>query len=419
MNLQMILGVVFILIILGGGGLFIAGRGGNGPLAFIAGDPTTPTPTVTIAVPPTATFAPPTEIPPTTEMPIAVEPPTDTPGPTDTPEAAAVPTEIPTITPTPTTASPILGGADKVAFVHNDDIWIVNLDGSDLKRLTVDGGEKSNLHWTPDGSAVAYIVGKCLKMVAWETEREEIIACFEVAEFLEGFEISPDGKQVAISLNRELWILPFDREKLAAARFRSDLLAMGDCEILNPYTKNAVKSVHWGHDGVQMSFVFLGAVEGLRNDIIRLTELTSCTFDPPRLDEFPGERFEMKGYRNSPVIQNYGWDGQLLFAMNGFIRNGGFGDLYIYNGDTRKGELVNPINGVCCYRDTRWSPDGRYLTFAFQDIGLGANSVAEIYVIPFGTLGTGIDYVPIPLPDDFLTDPKEAPQPILRPIEGP
>ncbi len=413
-NFQMILGIIFIIIILGGGSLFIAGRGGTGPLAFIAGDPSTPTPTAEGSFPPTATPAPPTDEP--TEAPVVAGEPSSTPEPTQPPTTNPEPTEEPTITPTPTTAAPVLGGADKVAFVHQSDIWIVNLDGTDLKRLTVDGGEKSNLHWTPDGQHVAYIVGKCLKMVDWETEREEIIACFEVAEFLEGVEISPDGERIAISLNRELWILPFDRDKLAAARFRSDLLAMGDCEVLNPYTKNAVKAVHWGDDGTGMAFVFLGAVDGLRNDIIRITEVSSCSFDPPRLDEFPGTRFEMKGYRNAPVIENFGWDGQLLFALNGFIRNGGFGDLYIYNGDTRKGELVNPVGGACCYRDTRWSPDGRYLTFAFQDIGQGANSVAEIYVIPFGTLGTGIDYVPIPLPDDFLTDPKEAPQPILRPI---
>ena len=192
---------------------------------------------------------------------------------------------------------------------------------------------------------------------------------------------------------------------------------MGTCEILNPYAKNAVKTVHWSEDGQRMAFVFLGAVDGLRNDIIRLVDISSCAFDPPRLDEFPGTRFTMKGYATTPVIQNFGWDSRLLFALNGFIRNGGYGDMYIYNGDSRKGELINPIDGTCCYRDISWSPDGRYLTFAYQDIGLGADSMAEIYVIPFGTLGTGISYSPISLPDDFLTNPREAPQPVLRPAQ--
>jgi Tol biopolymer transport system component len=105
-----------------------------------------------------------------------------------------------------------------------------------------------------------------------------------------------------------------------------------------------------------------------------------------------------------------------LFALTGFARNDGFGDLYIYNSDLHKADLeVNPVDGVCCYRDPQFSPDGQYLAFAFQDIRAGAANPITLYYIDLSTLGTGVRYTPIPLPEDFFSNPREKPQPILRP----
>ena len=52
---------------------------------------------------------------------------------------------------------------------------------------------------------------------------------FPFAKFLEVFRISPDGKRVALSLNREMYIVPFDLEKLKVARGRDALIAMKGC----------------------------------------------------------------------------------------------------------------------------------------------------------------------------------------------
>jgi hypothetical protein len=251
--------------------------------------------------------------------------------------------------------------------------------------------------------------------VELETGLEDNIACFESALTFEGFQVSPDGMQVAISLNRELFVVPFDLELLSQARFASHLSNMSTCEALAPYTRNAVKYVRWSRDSNRLSFVFLGNVQGLLKDLVRIIDIRNCGQLPPTLDEFPVGRFDMRGYDVNPEIQNFGWDGDVLFGLNGAVRNGGYGDLYIYNHNTHKGELINPIDGRCCYRDISWSPDARVVTFVFQDISLGPDSKEEIYIIPFGTLGTGIEYAPLPLPDDFLTNPRERPQPILRP----
>ncbi|MDD5369002.1 MAG: hypothetical protein PHQ40_07955, partial [Anaerolineaceae bacterium] len=78
---------------------------------------------------------------------------------------------------------------------------------------------------------------------------------------------------------------------------------------------------------------------------------------------------------------------------------------------------VNPINKVCCYSGPQFSPDGKYLLFAFQDITLGADSETQIFYIPYGSIGSGAKYQPLPLPK--YSNPNEQPQPILRPAVSP
>ena len=86
----------------------------------------------------------------------------------------------------------------------------------------------------------------------------------------------------------------------------------------------------------------------------------------------------------------------------------------IYDSQARKAEKINPMNGVCCYRDARWSPDGSYIFFVFQRFGTTA---IEFYYIPFADLGKSESWVPIQGMDILFSTPREKPQPALRPIQ--
>ena len=341
------------------------------------------------------------------------------PSPTIVSEATATATPLSEATDTPLPMAPIIGGADQIAFLNADDIWISNLDGSQLAQLTFDHGKKTNLSWSPDGQAVIYILGKCVQTVDVGSTRVDNIACFEAADFLEAFEISPDGQRVAISLNRELYIVPYDRQKLSQARFRSDLQAMAGCPALAPYTHNdkniAVKSARWSRDGQRLAITRLGVDAGRQVDLIHLLDIANCTPPFARLDEFPATRFKMKEYAVSPFIQNFTWDGDFLFALTSYKRNDGFGDLWIYSTDLHRGFQANPIEGACCYRDPQFSPDGSHLLFVFQDMRLTPQNVIRLYYIPYGTIGTGLVYAPLSLPQDFFADPRTKPLPALRP----
>jgi serine/threonine protein kinase len=361
----------------------------------------------------TATF---TSIPIPTDTPTPTSQLSETPAPTDTP----IP---PTDTPLPVQSAPVIGGADKVAFLSDNEIYIANLDGQDLIQLTFDRGVKSDLSWTPDGSALAYITGLCIKNVDIESTRIDELLCFEYANSLDGFEISPDGQQLAIVINHNLFVVPMDREKLDQVRFWDDIRDMATCAALAPFTYSVsgapyyVREVHWSNDQQRISIVVLAAEGGLQVDVVRVLDISQCVDIFRVIDEFPTTRFTMAGYENNPRILHLGYDGQVLFALTTIVRNEGFGDLYLYNMDVYRAQArVNPIDGHCCYRDPEFSPDGSHLIFAFQDITLGSQGAVELYYIPYGTIGTGLTYTPIALPTGLFTNQRESPQPVLRPV---
>ncbi len=355
----------------------------------------------------------------------ATSSPSPAPGPTRTPSPSPAETALPTDTPVPTdtpapTATPapiVLGGADRISFLRDSDIWTVNLDGSDLRQLTKDGGEKTLLQWMPDGKAVTYILGKCVHSVEDATGRDELIMCLKAIDTLSDFTISPNGSQVAISVDNQLYVVPFDRDALAQVEYRTDLQRLATCKTLAPYTRNAVKQARWSDDASMLALKLIGNDgTGRQVDLVDVVSIAGCPDTPPRKDEFPAQRFTIKTYDTTPIIQNFSWDGVYLFALTGFVRNDGFGDLYIYNSDLHRADVeVNPVGGVCCYRDPQFSPNGQYLAFAFQDIRAGAANPITLYYIDISTLGTGVRYTPIPLPEGFFSNPREKPQPVLRP----
>jgi serine/threonine protein kinase len=358
-----------------------------------------PVSTFTSAPLSTETSAP-TEV--STEIPAAVTESTSA----DTPLA-------PTDTAKPSAS--ILGGADKVAFVANNEIWLMKLDGSDLKQLTTDGGAKSDLQWLPDGKTILFLSGKTVKFYNTETDIVDTLTTFPTASSLDAFQVSRDGKQVMVSMNNEIFVVPFDFEQMKGVSKKSDLLAIEPCIVPKGRTRSAlqVRETRWSADGKLVAWLY----KELSSDQISIFDILAC--DPEKidlLDNFPGTRFTPVGFQ-SRIISDFDWDGFSLFAFNTSKRNNGWGELYIYNSESHKPTLLHPVENKCCYRDARWSPDGTYLFFAFQDEGLAAAAQTLLYYVPYGEIGTGATIKPIPLPEGFFKNPKEAPQPALHPAQ--
>ena len=396
------LGAGLLLVIMAAAGIFLF----KDKIPFLAA----PTQTLT-SVPPTQTALPATDMPPAAGN-------TATPQPSDTPEPSVTPslTFTPTITPLPS-----LGGADLIAFLNNNDIWVIGVDGSNLNQATKDGAAKIDLQWAPDGQSLFYISGKCVQNITVPGWVTSTVTCFSAADYLEAFEISPDGTQVAISLNRAVYVVPFDLKALGAARNWTQLRDMNGCftygSVPGVPNESPSKGVRWSADGKKIAINNnSNEADGIQ-DQIRIFYVYPCgNTSPLAADHFPQDRFTVTGFTAIPAIPSFDWDGVTLFVFNTMYRYN-MGYLYDYNMDTKRGEQVDPLHASCCYTQGRFSPDGSYLLFAFQNINGGASATTGLYYVPFGSIGSGVTYTPLPLSGGFFSDPKAPLDAALRPVK--
>ncbi len=399
---------VLLLALLGGGGYFAYQKFFQPGSSLPAVIPPAATVTATIETKPILLPTNTTEA----TRPVAVLLPTNTATLQATATATLLPSPTPTATLPPTPAPVVIGGADKLAYLSGGEIWTADLDGGSLTQVTKDGANKIYIRWLPDGQGFTYISGKCIRTVSL-TGDDQVLTCFNNAQYLESFEPSPDGTQVVISVDHQLYLVPFDLQRLKNVSTHDALAKLAGCADFAPYKRNFARSIRWSKDGSQWAALVLGVLEdGRRGDIIQVFAVNRCIPNPMISVQFPGTHFTYKDYDQNPTIEDFTWDSKNLFVFHGNVRNGGFGDLHVFNTQTFKPSLsINPL-GSCCYRDPQWSPDGAYLLFAFQDYRKGAASTTQLYYIRYGEIGSGATFKPLPLPD--ITDPLEKPQAILR-----
>ena len=403
-NIWLVIIPVVLLVVFGGGYAL---------LSAIKPPAETETPVVA-----TSTSAPVTEtaevVPQATETTSAVivEPPTATvpPPATDTPAAPK---------------APVIGGADKIAFVANREIWIMNVDGSDRKQLTFDGAVKSDLQWLNDGKTIIFISGKTIKYYDITTDVVDTLTTFPSEASVDAFRVSNDGTQVMLAMSNNIFAVPFDFEAFKKITLRGQLGQIeGAClyqQVSKTLSVSRVREVRWSADDKLVAWLFIGNDpnnQTLQSEQVSILDITACKPELIRLrDNFPGSRFVPDGFE-SREMPDFDWNGTDQFSFNTSLRNGGWGNLYIYNWNSHKGVRQMPIS-VCCFRDVRWSPDGNFVFFAFQDIKLGGSARTQLYYVPVGELNTGANFIPLPLPENFFTNLREATQPALRKAQQP
>jgi len=343
---------------------------------------------------------------------VTVAPPTSTSLPTVTVTQAPTETVVPTV---PVNIG--IGGGDKIALTANDDIYIMDLDGSHIKQLTNTNKPKFDLQWLPGGTELLYGETSCVYKINIEVAQPtaEEVTCFKSPKF-DGFRVSPDGKQVAVSIERRLLVLPFDLKMLSMV---SSTFELQSSETLClDYADVAVKGARWSADGQSLAVMYQSVVHQRIGDTIRVldVDLERCQkADPLIMDEFPAKQFTPDGYERYPILPSYDWDGNQRFLFNSFKRNVRYGELYLYDLSQTTARKIDPIDGVCCYGGASFSPDGTYILLAFQDVRRGADSETQLYYVPMGLLGKGEKITPVKLPLHFFPDLRENIQLALRP----
>jgi serine/threonine protein kinase len=309
---------------------------------------------------------------------------------------------------------PSLGGADLIALLSDNEIWVAGVDGSNQTIITKDGTIKNNISWDPSGKNIYYLSGKCIKYASYPDGTIVEVTCFPGADYLDSFSISPDGTQVAISLNRVLYVVPFDIPAISQARSAQQLIDMKGCFTYGPPNQGPSMETLWSRDGKWLAVNTKVPLNGILAEEIHIYNIYGCPSSSIfAMDSFPASRFTMSKYPAHPDIPSFTWDGQFLFILNSMTRYD-FGPLYEYNEDKKKARTIDPLGTGCCYTMGRFSPDGSQLLFAYQN-GATGSSQTELYIISYGSIGSGEKYTPLPLTGLF-TNPNNHLEAALRPV---
>ena len=350
---------------------------------------------------------------PTPETPtetLAPSTPTSSPAPSAT--STPPPTEAVTLT---VFVDPGIGGANKIALTANNEIYVMNIDGSAIEALTQTRLPKLDLQWLPGGSELLYVEGNCVNRIDVDTEQKEPqqFACFKDPRFA-GFRVSPDGRWVAISIAYRMLVVPFDQTALSNATSTFELQKVEN--LCLDYA--AVKDARWSADGKRLAIRYESVLGQRRGDTIRVIEVNwgRCQEVASLIwDEFPADRFAPEGYERFPILPSYDWDGDGRFLFKSFICNRNYGELYLYDMSAETARKGNPIDRVCCYGTAVFSPDGTHILFFSQDQRRGDKSENKLYYVPIDQIGTGTQLRPLRLPPLFFRDIRENIQLALHP----
>jgi Tol biopolymer transport system component len=286
---------------------------------------------------------------------------------------AAPPTSIPAPTPTATTLPPLSGsGGGRIAFSTNRDgnyeIYVMNADGSDQRRLTNSPYEDRGPTWSPDGTKIAYSTVHLNRSEIWVmnadgSERRRLPSNGGGNPVW-----SPDGNRIAFTLHNpagDIWVMNADGSDL------QPLTETGN--------KASVFGLDWSPDGSHMVCVVnTNPLQPLGElTTIHLLDLEQVARDGPAgLDDLPLLAQAGEQVNDQPAWSPLGTN----IAFSAVV--GDQRQIYVVNPDGTNLRRLVPEGDADAFVPG-WSPDGTQIAFQYSP-----NQQWDIYIM--NADGTGL-----------------------------
>ena len=278
-------------------------------------------------------------------------------------------TQTPGITPTsqahPLKSGPTIFGADRVAFVWQNDIWSMTTDGQDRRRHTSDGIPKRYLAWQ-DATYLMYTSKNCAYRLDTTRDLSTPLFCLE-KQPIQSFLLSTNGQWAALLVDEALYLfryLPdlFQKEAVSLSFIKERLRAC----VFQPAP---VDTVLWGpptEDGQQQLLVRLIVPwSGRQGHSIERIVFSQCPTEFERRRVFPLDPRQIRGFRELPYVPGMAWNGLTAVFVTPLMGQPDWGHLYGYLNDQVK--RLNPLEDRCCYRLPTLSPDEQGVFLIFGD----------------------------------------------------
>ena len=246
----------------------------------------------------------------------------------------------------------------------NRELFVMNIDGSNVQQLTKTPGGEYNAVWKPDGSKIAFLSGHSGSMQMWEmdTNGKNSVQISDIDGGISGFKYAPDMSKIVYSkevkLDETVHDLYPDLQK-ANAKIATDLMYR-----------------HWDEWVESYSHVFIADYDGktISNSV----------------DLLEGKKFHspMKPWGGMEQV-NWSPDSKSLSYTSrkkqgkeyAFSTNS---DIYIYNLETK--EHINLTKGMMGYDIAGvYSPDGKKIAWeSMERDGYEADKV-RLFIYNFET----------------------------------